>query len=238
VDSPQFNLNRRRVDALTPEVLVQELRKVAEQLGGRRFSRREFDRLATVCKGSAVLAHFGTWAEALNAIGMTLRDHRPDRKQISDADLLVELARVWRALGHRPSKLEWEAAGTSYSYTTYKQRFGGWVNACATLVGGNIKNVHENAGDTVTGRERPNATVKSPPERIRTVPLKLRLRVLTRDKFRCLLCGRTPALNPGAMLHVDHMIPFSRGGPTTEANLRTLCEQCNWGKGTDAEKTL
>lgn len=239
LDSPQFRLDRRRVDALVPEVLIQELRKVAEQLGGRRFSRREFDRHATACKGSAVLAHFGTWAKALNATGMTLRDHRPDRKQIPDTDLLAELARVWRTLGHRPSKLEWEAIGAAYSYTTYKQRFGGWVNACATLVGRSIEIAPENEADTAAGTERLNASVaRVPAERIRTIPLKLRLRVLTRDQFRCVLCGRTPALNPGAVLHVDHIVPFSSSGPTTEANLRALCERCNWGKGADAGQTV
>lgn len=238
MDRSHFSLDRRRVDALPREVLVQELRKVAEQLGGRRFSRRDFDRHATACKGSAVLAHFGTWAQALNAIGMPLTDHRPDRKQITDAQLLGELARVWRALGHRPSKLEWEAAKAAYSYTTYKQRFGGWVNACAALIGGNVHNPPGSATVTETtadGNRHLERVATVPPEHIRTIPLKLRLRVLTRDKFRCVLCGRTPALNPGVVLHVDHIEPFSRDGLTVEVNLRTLCDHCNWGKGADAE---
>lgn len=234
MDRPQFSLNRRRVDALPRDVLVQELRKVAEQLGGRRFSRRDFDRHATACKGSAVLAHFGTWAEALKAIGLPLRDHRPDRKQITDVQLLDELARVWHSIGHRPSKLEWEDARAAYSYTTYKQRFGGWVNACAALVGGNVGNASENAVEMTANTERrPGRIARVPPERVRTIPLKLRLRVLTRDQFRCVLCGRTPALNPGAVLHIDHIVPFSGGGLTSEANLRTLCERCNWGKGAE-----
>lgn len=235
MDHSRFSLDRRRVDALPREVLVQELRKVAEQLGGRRFSRRDFDRHATACKGSAVLAHFGTWAAALNAMGMQLADHRPHRKQITDAQLLAELAKVWRALGHRPSKLEWEAAKPAYSYTTYKQRFGGWVNACAALVAGNVENAPENLADPAADVDRRLGSLATvPPERVRTIPLKLRLRVLTRDQFRCVLCGRTPVLNPGAVLHVDHIEPFSRSGLTIEANLRTLCEHCNWGKGADA----
>jgi hypothetical protein len=232
VDNPQFNLYRRRVDALSRDVLVQELRKVAEQLGGRRFSRHEFDLHATECKGSAVLSHFGSWSAALNAIGTPLADHRPNRKQITNVQLLSELARVWRARGHRPSKLEWEASSASYSYTTYKQRFGGWLNACAELVGRNVEKI---GADTDADTERNHVAVaRVPPERVRTVPLKIRLRVLTRDQFRCVLCGRTPALNQGAVLHIDHIIPFFDGGLTTEANLRTLCELCNWGKGADA----
>lgn len=233
MDRSQFSLDRRRVDALPREVLVQELRKVAEQLGGRRFSRRDFDRHANTCKGSAVLAHFGTWSAALNSIGIPLAHHRADRKQITDAQLLTELSRVWRALGHRPSKLEWEASNPAYSYTTYKQRFGGWGNACAELVGEPLESAPATAAATdVEPLHQPVARIS--PEKIRAVPLKLRLRVLTRDQFRCVLCGRTPSLNPGAVLHVDHIVPFSSDGPTTEANLRTLCEHCNWGKGADA----
>ena len=72
-----------------------------------------------------------------------------------------------------------------------------------------------------------------PAERKRDVPLKLRLKIFSRDKFKCVLCGRTPAIHLGAKLHVDHIVPFSKGGTTTDPNLRTLCEQCNWGKGDD-----
>ena len=232
MDSSRFKLDRRRVDALPREVLINELRRVAEQLGGRRFSRRDFDRHATTCKGSAVLSHFGSWDAALDAMGVPLNDYKADRKQITNAQLLSELARVWSALGHRPSKLEWEASDAAYSYTTYKQRFGGWVNACAALVSGNI------AIESPTIDPTPQPLVKIPAERNRTVPLKLRLRVLTRDKFRCVLCGRTPAINPRTVLHIDHIVPFSDGGPTVESNLRTLCDLCNWGKGAEGEHAV
>ena len=118
MDRSRFKLERRRVDALPREVLVDELRRVAEQLGGRRFSRRDFDRHATTCKGSVVLSHFGSWAAALSSIGIPLKDYQSDRKQITNVQLLEELARVWSGLGHRPSKLEWEASDAAYSYTT------------------------------------------------------------------------------------------------------------------------
>jgi hypothetical protein len=227
MDRSRFTLERRRVNALPPEVLINELRRVAEQLGGRRFSRRDFDRHATACKGSAVLSHFGSWDAALGAIGIPLTDYKADWKQITNAQLLAELARIWSGLGHRPSKLEWEASDAAYSYTTYKQRFGGWVNACASLVSGN----DDIALPTVDST--PRQPVKLPAEKNRTVPLKLRLRVLTRDKFRCVLCGRTPAINLGTVLHIDHIVPFSDYGLTVESNLRTICERCNWGKGAE-----
>ena len=235
MERSQLSLDRRRVDALPREVIVDELRKVAIRLGERRFSRREFDQIATACKGSAVLSYFGSWSAALSATGIPLKDHKSNRKQITDAQLLGELARVWGALGHRPSKLEWEASDAAYSYTTYNQRFGGWVNACTALVTGDVAVEFTAASQpSVSAAESPvESRGKVPPERNRTLPLKMRLRVLTRDRFRCVLCGRTPAMNPGAVLHVDHILPFSAGGHTVEKNLRTLCEKCNWGKGVD-----
>ena len=147
MDRSQLKMDRRRVDALPREVLVNELRKVAAKLGGRRFSRHDFDQHATACKGSAVLSHFGSWAKALSSIGAPLTDYRAERKQVSDGQLLRELARIRSALGHRPSKLEWEASDAAFSYTTYKQRFGGWVSACAALVSGNVETASTTTAD-------------------------------------------------------------------------------------------
>lgn len=56
----------------------------------------------------------------------------------------------------------------------------------------------------------------------------LRYDVMKRDGFRCVLCGAS-AKN-GAVLHVDHIFPVSKGGRTELSNLRTLCDQCNLGK--------
>lgn len=66
---------------------------------------------------------------------------------------------------------------------------------------------------------------------------KIRQRVLSRDLGRCLLCGQ--GSREGALLHVDHILPLKEGlaaGFTQAeldhpANLLTLCEACNLGKG-------
>jgi 5-methylcytosine-specific restriction endonuclease McrA len=67
-------------------------------------------------------------------------------------------------------------------------------------------------------------------EEKRTIPLKLRFAVLSRDKFRCCICGKSPAIDVGTILHIDHIVPFSKGGKTTLSNLQTLCSECNLGK--------
>ncbi|MGO9097511.1 MAG: homing endonuclease associated repeat-containing protein [Bryobacteraceae bacterium] len=76
---------------------------------------------------------------------------------------------------------------------------------------------------------RAQANVK--PEDRREPSKHLRFRVLLRDQFRCRRCGRSPATEFGCILHVDHNVAFSNGGKTTFENLRTLCSDCNVGKG-------
>lgn len=56
-----------------------------------------------------------------------------------------------------------------------------------------------------------------------------RVEILQRDKGRCRLCGRS--VKEGAVLHVDHITPISKGGKSTDDNLQTLCQDCNLGKG-------
>lgn len=56
----------------------------------------------------------------------------------------------------------------------------------------------------------------------------LRYDILKRDNFRCVLCGISAS--QGAILHVDHILPVSKGGKTIPKNLRTLCDRCNMGK--------
>jgi 5-methylcytosine-specific restriction endonuclease McrA len=58
----------------------------------------------------------------------------------------------------------------------------------------------------------------------------LRYAVLKRDRFRCVLCGASPATDPACELELDHIRPYSKGGQTVLANLRTLCRRCNQGR--------
>ncbi len=57
--------------------------------------------------------------------------------------------------------------------------------------------------------------------------LALRYKVLKRDNFKCVACGKNAS---EVEMHVDHVIPVSKGGKTIESNLQTLCSKCNLGK--------
>jgi 5-methylcytosine-specific restriction endonuclease McrA len=78
-----------------------------------------------------------------------------------------------------------------------------------------------------------NDSNKNQIQKSRTISLNLRIKVLSRDKFRCVFCGKSPATDIGTQLHIDHIIPFSKGGTNTIDNLQTLCEKCNLGKSNE-----
>ena len=63
------------------------------------------------------------------------------------------------------------------------------------------------------------------------IALGLRYKVMKRDGFHCVLCGKTAQDN--VCLVIDHIVPVTHGGTNTLSNLRTLCRACNHGKMID-----
>lgn len=60
---------------------------------------------------------------------------------------------------------------------------------------------------------------------------KLRMYIIERDHRTCQQCNNSTANEPNLLLEVDHKMPVSKGGITTEDNLQTLCWKCNRHKG-------
>lgn len=60
---------------------------------------------------------------------------------------------------------------------------------------------------------------------------KLREHIKERDNFTCRICGLSVEQEPHLLLEIDHIVPVSKGGLTTEDNLQTLCWRCNRSKG-------
>jgi hypothetical protein len=65
----------------------------------------------------------------------------------------------------------------------------------------------------------------------RMLSYRKRFLVLQRDGFRCTACGVSAKFD--AILHVDHIIPWTKGGTNDMDNLTTLCLPCNYGKYND-----
>jgi hypothetical protein len=93
-----------------------------------------------------------------------------------------------------------------------------------------------------TGHRRPFTNAESKRARVgvqamkrEPIPKKLRFAVFERDGFRCRYCGQS---GENTILHADHDIPVSQGGPTTMENLVTSCAACNLGKGSNRAYAL
>ena len=56
----------------------------------------------------------------------------------------------------------------------------------------------------------------------------LRNKIKERDNYTCQICGKYMPDEVG--LHIDHIIPISKGGKTVEQNLQVLCDKCNLRK--------
>jgi hypothetical protein len=69
-----------------------------------------------------------------------------------------------------------------------------------------------------------------PPDHNRLIPKGVMLEVWKRDEGRCAMCGSNENL------HFDHIIPYSKGGASTDArNIRLLCARHNILKGDKIE---
>ena len=64
-------------------------------------------------------------------------------------------------------------------------------------------------------------------KKIKIMP-SIRWQVFQRDQWKCVSCGRN--VDDGIILHVDHIIPRSKGGADILTNYQTLCNICNFGK--------
>jgi 5-methylcytosine-specific restriction endonuclease McrA len=61
----------------------------------------------------------------------------------------------------------------------------------------------------------------------------IRRRVIERDGLHCVYCDDDLS---NAEIHLDHVIPESKGGPTTYENLQVTCRKCNLAKGVLSEE--
>lgn len=60
------------------------------------------------------------------------------------------------------------------------------------------------------------------------IPTALRRMVIERDGYYCVYCDENLE---NAEIHLDHVIPESRGGLTSYDNLQVTCRKCNLAKG-------
>lgn len=82
----------------------------------------------------------------------------------------------------------------------------------------------------------PNKSKIKSKRRKTNVPRGMRHEVFKRDNYACVECGAKK--KDGATLHIDHIIPVSKGGTDELSNLQTLCSDCNLNKSNVIQKVM
>lgn len=196
--------------------LITDLKETAKQLGVSSLSMREYDENGKF-SSSAVSRRFGTWNQALSIAKLDYRN-----RAFSDNELFENIETVWIKLGKQPTRRDMDnTAISSISSGSYLRKFSQWSNALKSFT----KYINEN--EKVYSFDNHHESIHKTK---RDVNLRMRFIVMQRDNFKCCVCGASPAKDPSVELHIDHIIPWSKGGETTLQNLQTLCSKCNLGK--------
>ncbi len=219
MDSKRFRIERVSGQPVSDAELLADLKRVAKHTGKTTVGEKEYRRLGKY-DDSTVTRRFGSWNSALMAAELDL-SHSPG---LADEQLFENILRLWSHYGRQPRRRELEEPPSTVSQSPYLRRFGSWGSALQQFV--------EFANANEAGAAPPDQSSASPVKSTPRDPdLRLRFRVLQRDRFTCQSCGSSPANSIGVELHVDHTVPWSKGGETVFENLQTLCDRCNLGKG-------
>ncbi len=195
--------------------ILQDLVNAAQRLNKRRITFRDYNEVGKF-SASTVSARFGTWLAALRLVGLEADFNR----NIASDELFQNLVNVWANVGRQPRFRDMNGEISKYSASTYSSRFGSWHEALQEFV----KWAKESNLDSILTQSGTSSKRQTP----RNVSWRLRALVLMRDGATCRLCGDKPQL--GAILEVDHIHPWSKGGETSIGNLQILCQRCNGGK--------
>ena len=197
--------------------LIFDLKKVSELLQKKEITRNEYDEKGKY-NSATYMRRFGGWNNALEKAGLEIGLVRT----ITEKELFENIEIVWKILDRQPFVAEMKKPLSKYSHITYQRRFGSWIKACEAFIKYKQKDI-----DFIKW-----VKVKSV-NKSRSINEKTRLKILKRDHYRCVKCGRSPASERGIILHIDHIKPFSKGGNSSMENLQTLCSKCNLGKNND-----
>jgi hypothetical protein len=212
----QFNMDAPKIRISDAE-LIESIEKYAEIVNGRYFPTTEYDKWPEKVGHSAtIIDRFGSWNKALQIIG--IEDGR--ERSYSTDELIDNLETIWKELKFPPGKRQLSAHGKKISERPYIRNWGSVKNACEQ-----ISLFHQ--GKITLDQ----LLLKTSTKNVRkTIPLNIRWKVLKRDNYTCVKCGKSPGKDKNIELEIDHIIPVSKNGSNEIENLQTLCYECNQGK--------
>lgn len=217
---------------ITNDDYTSDLRRVSLIINKNTVFISEYKELGKYSP-SKLSKRFGSWDSALKAASLAPTGYN---QKVTGLDLFQDIENTWTYLGRQPKTADIKGGISKYSMTTYIRHFGSWRNALEAF----IKYVNSE-DDTINFTSNGNAeelfNEHSDSDNLlfvhktkRDINLRIRFIVLKRDNFKCRICGASPAKDSTVELHVDHIIPWSKGGETVLENLQTLCSKCNLGK--------
>ena len=200
---------------LTDQEILDDVKRVLNELGTESIKSREYFTYGKYGK-KAIENHFGSWNGLLKKLNLTINR---ENIHLTKEDIFKIIEELWIQKQKQPTINEFES--THHTIKIIKSNFGTWMNCLHEFV------EYENKINKSFFLTKNAIKHKTSP----TPSLSLRYQVLNRDKFKCVKCGRSPANDPSIELHIDHIVPYSKGGETILDNLQTLCQHCNLGKG-------
>jgi 5-methylcytosine-specific restriction endonuclease McrA len=234
------NMKGRRNKPLTDEDVLVELKRIAKFLNKETVSQEDVKNYSNIMSLGVIVRRFGSFVSAIQKAGLKISEGY--RRAYTDDEYFENLLNVWTKYGRQPVCREMDIAPSKIKSGVYRAHFGSWHKSLESFVA--RMNNDEREIEQVSEKEKPRVEqteITKEPEIIRQrkrtlgenrrdIGLSLRYKVLSRDNFKCVRCGRSPATNIGVELHIDHKLPFSMGGKTIFENLETKCKECNLGK--------
>jgi hypothetical protein len=224
--------------------IIFEIQRVASLIKTDELTIHQFEQHSRF--GSKVARkEFGSWHKAMQKSGLS---GSPRGEVKNDDECFENLLAVWTHYGRPPTLREMARHPSMIGAHVYTRKFGSWIQALEAFTN-QVQSDNDQPPEsglqttattstvelinpiTIAIEKKVDPPVRLPESERREIRLGLRYAVLNRDRFRCVICGRSPATDLGVILHIDHIVAWSKGGKTVLENLRTACSDCNLGKG-------
>jgi hypothetical protein len=225
-----YGNNEKRKIKITKEEIITKLKEYSLKVNKISFSQKEFCEYCSLDRALFLRINM-SFNKAMKEAGLIVP--KKSRKYTDD-DRFENLLNVWTFYGRQPNCRELLNPPSIVGPKSYVTRWGSWRNALEMFIrmvnmdNANPDQSNENTILKENIKNDGNKEIKN--ESKREIPLGLRFQILKKDNYKCAICGRSPATTVGIELHIDHIIPFSKGGKTKSDNLQTLCNECNIGK--------
>ena len=218
---------------LSSDDVIAEMKRVHALVARDILTTSDFKALARISL-KVVQGRFRTWTKALKQAGIAQSEAA--NKGWTNKECLENIGLVWSYYGRQPTFREMMSTPSAIRGHVYQWRWGTWRNALRAFVvaaNADCEDVSGISTIVIPADVGQNGAKKAAlrPDRDKDVSPRLRFLVFQRDRFKCLVCGRSHATHLKVVLHADHVIPLASGGRTVLENLQTLCYECNMGKG-------